>query len=122
VLLTSSSLLARAGPFERRGVDVLGFPAKNGRLALRPVLRALARRGVVSLLVEGGADIHGQLVRQGLWDRLVLFIAPKALGNLALPWLDLAGGKKMADALPLGAFTSEIVGGDALLQIDRRRS
>jgi diaminohydroxyphosphoribosylaminopyrimidine deaminase/5-amino-6-(5-phosphoribosylamino)uracil reductase len=122
VLLTSSSLLARAGPFERRGVDVLGFPAKNGRLALRPVLRALARRGVVSLLVEGGADIHGQLVRQGLWDRLVLFIAPKVLGNQALPWLDLAGGKKMADALPLGAFTSEIVGGDALLQIDRRRS
>ncbi len=122
ILLTASTQVERATAFERRGVEVLGFPARRGRLALRPVLEALAKRGIVSLLVEGGADLHGQFIQSGLWDRLVLFVAPMLLGKRALPWLDLPGGESMAEAAHLGSFTAETVGGDALLQISRTLS
>ena len=121
-LVTSSARLRRAARFERRSVSVLGLPGRAGHLPLGAVLAALAKRGIVTLLVEGGANLHGQFVRAQLWDRLVLFVAPKLLGNQGLPWLDLAGGERMAEAISLGAFTAETVGGDALLQVVRKRS
>jgi diaminohydroxyphosphoribosylaminopyrimidine deaminase/5-amino-6-(5-phosphoribosylamino)uracil reductase len=77
----------------------------------------LGKRGIVSLLVEGGAEVHGQLIAAGLWDRLLLFVAPKLLGGQALPWLSLPGGRRMAEAIPLGSFAAMTVGGDALLEV-----
>ncbi|HEY2031828.1 MAG TPA: bifunctional diaminohydroxyphosphoribosylaminopyrimidine deaminase/5-amino-6-(5-phosphoribosylamino)uracil reductase RibD, partial [Myxococcales bacterium] len=44
---------------------------------LRSALRRLAKRGITSVLVEGGAQVHGEFLRRGLWDELRLFIAPR---------------------------------------------
>jgi diaminohydroxyphosphoribosylaminopyrimidine deaminase/5-amino-6-(5-phosphoribosylamino)uracil reductase len=119
VLITASGQPGRTAAFERRGVGVVALEGKGRRLPLGLVLRTLAKRGIVSLLVEGGADLHGQFIRSGLWDRLVLFVAPKLLGSRALPWLDLLGGERMDEAIPLGSFTAEAIGGDAVLEIRR---
>jgi diaminohydroxyphosphoribosylaminopyrimidine deaminase/5-amino-6-(5-phosphoribosylamino)uracil reductase len=121
-LLTSSSNLRRTGQFERRGVSVLGLAGRGGHLPLAGVLSTLAKRGIVRLLVEGGANLHGQFIRGVLWDRLMLFVAPKLLGTQGLPWLDLPGGERMAEAIALGKFTLEELDGDVLLQAVRKRS
>jgi diaminohydroxyphosphoribosylaminopyrimidine deaminase/5-amino-6-(5-phosphoribosylamino)uracil reductase len=61
-------------------------------LDLPGVLRELGRRGVLRLLVEGGAQIHGALLDAGLVDRAAVFVAPCLLGDAqALP---LAAGRK----------------------------
>jgi diaminohydroxyphosphoribosylaminopyrimidine deaminase / 5-amino-6-(5-phosphoribosylamino)uracil reductase len=77
---------------------VLGMPPRKARLLtepgetivakgpLRGVLRDLARRGLTSVLVEGGARVHGAFLEAGLWDELRLFIAPKVFGKGALTW------------------------------------
>lgn len=77
---------------------VLGMPPRNARLLrepgetivakgpLREVLRDLAKRGLTSVLVEGGARVHGEFLRTGLWDELRLFVAPKIFGAGALSW------------------------------------
>ena len=49
----------------------------------------LAKRGLTSVLVEGGADVHGQFLARGLWDELRLFIAPKVFGRQELSWAGL---------------------------------
>ena len=52
------------------------------RVDLRQVLTVLARdAGVTSLLVEGGATIHGAFLRQKLVDHVNLFIAPIFAGS-----------------------------------------
>ena len=38
-------------------------------------------RGIQSLLVEGGATIHGAFIAAGLVDRVALFFAPRLLGG-----------------------------------------
>jgi diaminohydroxyphosphoribosylaminopyrimidine deaminase/5-amino-6-(5-phosphoribosylamino)uracil reductase len=57
---------------------------------LRAVLRRLARRGITSVLVEGGAAVHGEFLKTGLWDELRLFVAPKIFGKGALSWAGLS--------------------------------
>ena len=41
----------------------------------------LAGAGVTSVLVEGGAVLHTELIRQGLFDKLVVVVAPIVIGS-----------------------------------------
>ena len=80
---------------------ILGMPPPKARLLRQPgetivakgpiksVLRDLARRGLTSVLVEGGANVHGQFLARDLWDELRLFIAPKVFGRQELSWAGL---------------------------------
>ena len=79
---------------------------------LRPVLRRLARRGITTVLVEGGAMVHGAFLRAKLWDELRLFVAPKIFGADAISWAGFMGRP-----LDLQLRAVERVGSDALLWI-----
>jgi diaminohydroxyphosphoribosylaminopyrimidine deaminase/5-amino-6-(5-phosphoribosylamino)uracil reductase len=48
---------------------------------LEDVLDELGRRGVLQLLVEGGATVAGAFHRAGLVDRYVLYLAPALFGG-----------------------------------------
>jgi diaminohydroxyphosphoribosylaminopyrimidine deaminase/5-amino-6-(5-phosphoribosylamino)uracil reductase len=61
--------------------------APGGSVDLLSVLRDLGRRGVTSLLVEGGARIHGALLKQRLYDYAHLFYAPVFAGDQGLSFL-----------------------------------
>lgn len=51
------------------------------RIDLRKLLKTLRDMGVMHLLVEGGGYTVTQFLKEGLFDRLVLFQAPKLLGE-----------------------------------------
>ena len=66
---------------------------RNGRVDLRPLATRLADAGILSVLVEGGGEIHAYLLDHKLADELVLYIAPKVVGGPAKSWV---GGKGLA--------------------------
>lgn len=74
------------------------------------VLDALGRRGVLQVLVEGGATVHGALVREGLADEVVVYMGGAALGDgghpvlagLPVPSLDAAPRWRLVDVARLG--------------------
>ena len=63
------------------------------------LLGQLGMKGIRSLLVEGGAKVHGSFIKSGCVTRLQLFIAPKVVGGQsALSWCGDLGTKLIADA------------------------
>lgn len=65
---------------------------------LPDVLEDLARRGVLQLMVEGGATVAGAFHQQGLVDRYVFYMAPAMFGgNDARPLFDGPGAATMDD-------------------------
>lgn len=83
------------------GGRVLRLPARRGNIAAGAFLRAIGKEGVTSLLVEGGGRTAGWLVSAGAVDRLVLFLAPRLLGEgvravQGYRPLTVAGGKKLS--------------------------
>jgi diaminohydroxyphosphoribosylaminopyrimidine deaminase/5-amino-6-(5-phosphoribosylamino)uracil reductase len=68
---------------ERGGADVIVADGKDGRVDLRGILAELGRRGIMSLLIEGGAGVHGACFDAGLVDKVVVFVAPVILGGPA---------------------------------------
>ncbi len=86
----------------------------NGHVNLKQAMSQLYDNGVHSLLVEGGQQLSSALLREGLVDRLQLFIAPKLLGGGTRSILNL-GINRMEDILPFKSYTWNRVGCDMLL-------
>ncbi|MCP2248507.1 bifunctional diaminohydroxyphosphoribosylaminopyrimidine deaminase/5-amino-6-(5-phosphoribosylamino)uracil reductase RibD [Lentzea aerocolonigenes] len=64
------------------------------------VLTALAGRGVVDVLLEGGATVAGAFLRAGRIDRVLAYVAPAILGNGPAAVVD-AGVSTITDAVRL---------------------
>lgn len=56
-------------------------PAHGGGVDLVVMMMLLAKRQVNSIWVEAGASLAGALLQAGLVDELILYIAPKLLGD-----------------------------------------
>ncbi|MFQ5781417.1 MAG: RibD family protein, partial [Nitrospiria bacterium] len=48
-------------------------------IPFKTILKALAERGVTSLLIEGGGNVNGIALRAGEVDRVIFYISPKLL-------------------------------------------
>ena len=63
--------------------EILYAKEKSGRIDLSTFLNELANREHSSVLFECGATLAGALVEEKLFDEIILYIAPKFLGNNA---------------------------------------
>lgn len=83
---------------------------------LREELKQLASEGVTNILVEGGATLVGALLQQKLVDQILVFTAPKLVGDAAaLPAVQGMVCETMDDALELSLIGVERLGDDVLL-------
>ena len=89
---------ARKAVLEARGATVVHLPGADGRVDLPALLRDLAARGVNELHVEAGHRLNGALVRAGLVDEWLLYLAPTLLGP----------GRGMADMGPLDTLAQRL--------------
>jgi diaminohydroxyphosphoribosylaminopyrimidine deaminase/5-amino-6-(5-phosphoribosylamino)uracil reductase len=85
---------------------------------LGDLLDELGGRGVLQLMVEGGAQVVGSFHRAGLIDRYVLYVAPAFFGgSAAFPAIGGASVSTLADVWR-GRFDSvEQVGADLRIEI-----
>ncbi len=83
---------------------------------LEDELRRLAAEDVQSLLLEGGPTLAGAFLRAGLIDKVILFVAPKAVGGDDAPPLFAGpGAQTLAEAVPLAALEAGRSGEDVVL-------
>lgn len=71
----------RLKKWEDEGAEVLKVALREGRIPFLPLFQALADRGVLQVLVEGGPTVLGQLWQDGLMDRLITYVGPRLLGE-----------------------------------------
>src|SRR5690606_21337688 len=110
---------ALAGRGERHGeAEVVGIPARGGRLALDVLLDVLRRRGLRSIFVEGGGTTVSRFLEAKLLDRLQVAIAPLVIG-CGRPGLDVPGRDRIGDCLR-AAHRIFRMGDDVLIDCDLR--
>ena len=107
---------------------VLGQAPTNARVRpclelsgdLGGVLDELGRRGIVQVLVEGGATVARQFHQACLVDRYVIYLAPTFAGGDDNAPMFNGPGATTIDAMWRGTFRSVVqLGGDIRLEIDR---
>jgi diaminohydroxyphosphoribosylaminopyrimidine deaminase/5-amino-6-(5-phosphoribosylamino)uracil reductase len=69
----------------------------NGRVDVQTLLIELGKKGISHLLVEGGGELIGSFMSQGLWDRFICFVSPLIIGGEksknSVVWGDLINTK-----------------------------
>ncbi|MFA4892192.1 RibD family protein [Brevundimonas sp.] len=95
--------------------------ADHGRPSVGAVLSALKRRGVSSVLIEGGGQVAASFLRAGLVDRLEWFRAPILLGAEGRPCVAALALAKLADAPTFRRLSAEPVGDDLWERYDAVR-
>lgn len=119
VAVTDSASASRKRALLRRGIDVLTIPAVRGKVSLPALMRELGRRGVTSLLVEGGGEINAAMLKAKLVQHVRLYMAPALLGGVDAK--GLIGGKspaRLTSAFKLCNVTTRFVGSDLLVEGD----
>ena len=71
----------RRTALEALGATVTLLPGPGGKVDLTALLRDLAQREVNEVHVEAGHKLNGSLVREGLVDEFLLYLAPKLIGQ-----------------------------------------
>src|SRR6185295_16816945 len=109
-----SASARRRRALARAGAEVLVLPGRGGLVRIAAVLRALAARGVVSVLVEGGGDLAAQALRERVVDRLLVVSAPIVVGGDGRPMVAALGVRRLAGAPRLRDERTRRLGADVV--------
>lgn len=84
---------------------------------LKDLLRRLGKRGITSILLEGGGKINASFLKSKLIDKLNIFIAPKIIGGEKAPGFIMGDGiESLKDAYQLTDIDVKHFGNDILLE------
>jgi diaminohydroxyphosphoribosylaminopyrimidine deaminase/5-amino-6-(5-phosphoribosylamino)uracil reductase len=117
VACTDAALKEKKKALEKKGVEIL--PVKkdsNGRVSLAALLQKLGKRGISSVLVEGGASVATAFLEENLVDRLLVIVAPKIVGQ-GINAVGNLGIKKIEDALNFSFRKISRMGDDLIVDI-----
>jgi diaminohydroxyphosphoribosylaminopyrimidine deaminase/5-amino-6-(5-phosphoribosylamino)uracil reductase len=123
LILTALAALQDArtlAPLSTRGARIESVPVVAGRLVLGAVLERLAELEVNEVQVEAGATLAGELVQQSLVDELLLYVAPKLLGDKARPLLELPEPAGLSAARAFTLIDTQPLGDDLRLRLRPR--
>ena len=98
--------------FSRVSFEILSCRSDKSKLDLKDLLKKLAERGVVSVLVEGGPTLVTALLKQKLVDRVVHFISPTYLGE-GLSCINNLEIKKLTQRIGLKDVQVRLLGQDS---------
>ncbi|OOH70836.1 bifunctional diaminohydroxyphosphoribosylaminopyrimidine deaminase/5-amino-6-(5-phosphoribosylamino)uracil reductase RibD [Leptospirillum ferriphilum] len=112
----------RVARLEDKGARIFRLPAgPDGKgLRLSSLLAALLESRLLTLLVEGGAQVNGSFLQERLVDSIRLVLAPLLIGGEdALGWIGGRSPKRLVDAFRFpGPLRTRRLGEDLLISVD----
>jgi diaminohydroxyphosphoribosylaminopyrimidine deaminase/5-amino-6-(5-phosphoribosylamino)uracil reductase len=111
-IYTAASNDQKIAALESRGAHVILMGNGHGAVDLTAMQRDLARRGINELHVEAGATLNGALLRDGLVDEMLLYLAPMLIGSHARGMAHTDALENLAQAAALDFRSVELIGPD----------
>jgi diaminohydroxyphosphoribosylaminopyrimidine deaminase/5-amino-6-(5-phosphoribosylamino)uracil reductase len=102
------------------GAEILHCPDENSpepRVDLARLMQMLSRRGITSVLIEGGASVRASAIEAGIVDKVSFLVAPKLIGGVeAAPALGGEGAGFVHDAWNVQRMQARSLGADLLIE------
>ncbi|MFE8117461.1 bifunctional diaminohydroxyphosphoribosylaminopyrimidine deaminase/5-amino-6-(5-phosphoribosylamino)uracil reductase RibD [Brenneria goodwinii] len=98
-------------------VEQLRLPQHNGGIDLVALMMVLGKRQINSVWVEAGANLAGALLKAGVVDELIVYLAPKLLGDNARGLCVLPGLSQLSQAPEFEISDVRQIGPDLRLRL-----
>ncbi len=116
VFCTHGASVEKEARLQQAGAVVYRVEESSGHhVELTEVLGILGAKNIVSVLVEGGAGVHGSFLRHGLVHEVYLFIAPFFIGDSGLPLINGYANPQADSAAHLVDVAVQQLGDDTLI-------
>jgi diaminohydroxyphosphoribosylaminopyrimidine deaminase/5-amino-6-(5-phosphoribosylamino)uracil reductase len=116
IIVTSErSSHQKARAIESLGAQVWRIKLRQGRMPWTAILRKFAAKGVLSLMIEGGATTSAWALREKAVDKILFFYAPMILGGDGRVMIDALGVKRVRQAIPVQSMRVRQSGTDTLV-------
>ncbi len=117
IATTENAPKVKIRQLESAGAEVLVVRSDKGRVDLRELMRMLGKRGIMSVLIEGGAEVHASALKAGIVDKVILFVAPLLMtGRDSLCSIGGISPERLSHALRLQDVTARFVGQDLMIE------
>ncbi len=97
---------------EKAGAEVIHLPQGQDAIDLHALMGVLAEREVNEVMLETGAILSGAALRAGIIDELIIYMAPKLMGDGARGLFHTPGLESLADAVEVSIDDIRAVGDD----------
>ena len=84
---------------------------------MRKLMSLLGMKGITSVLIEGGGQVHASALKEKVVDKIVFFFAPTLIGGQNAPSVIAGEGiGALKDALKIKHLTVTPVGKDLMVE------
>jgi diaminohydroxyphosphoribosylaminopyrimidine deaminase / 5-amino-6-(5-phosphoribosylamino)uracil reductase len=116
IIITSNTAPRdKISALEDLGATVWRLPLREGAVPWLPVLKKLAKAGILSVLIEGGAITAASALKDKVVDKMLLFYAPKLLGGDARCMIDSLGVQHIKQSVAVQRLKVQKSGTDLLV-------
>jgi diaminohydroxyphosphoribosylaminopyrimidine deaminase/5-amino-6-(5-phosphoribosylamino)uracil reductase len=100
---------------QQMGVRVITIASIKGMVDVKELIKQLGKHEVTSIMLEGGSQLNSSMINAGLVDKVVIFTAPKLIGNGIGPIGNL-GIEKVNKAIPIKNPQCMRIGTDLMIE------
>jgi len=117
VATTNRASLRKKEHLEKMGARIISVASKGGAVSLKPLMRALGKLEVTSILLEGGTRLITSALNEDIVDKIFFFYAPKILGGRLAHGITAGKGvDKIRQAVKVRDLTVKKCGDDVLVE------
>ncbi|HET7765813.1 MAG TPA: bifunctional diaminohydroxyphosphoribosylaminopyrimidine deaminase/5-amino-6-(5-phosphoribosylamino)uracil reductase RibD [Burkholderiales bacterium] len=106
----------RIDALKNAGADAVVVPNERGKVELFKLMEELARRELNEIHVEGGTKLNGSLLRAGVVDELLVYLAPSVIGDSGRGMFSLPELTDLSQKMSVTIREVERVGADLRLR------
>ncbi|MBF0483247.1 MAG: bifunctional diaminohydroxyphosphoribosylaminopyrimidine deaminase/5-amino-6-(5-phosphoribosylamino)uracil reductase RibD [Candidatus Omnitrophica bacterium] len=78
---TNKASVNQVALLKHKGIEVIVCPVKNSKVDMKWLFKELAKKGIMSVLIEGGSEVIGSALKDGIVDKMHIYVAPKIVGD-----------------------------------------
>jgi len=114
ILVTSNKKSKKIDEIYNMGTEIMFY---TNKLRLRWLMKMLAKKGITSVIVEGGSGLSSYLLNEKIVDKVVFFIAPIIIGGKdSYPAIGGISCGRLKDAYKIKDIKIKKIGKDIMVE------
>lgn len=115
IATTNNAPKSEVKKLQQKGVNVIMTKSKKGMVDLQALVKQLGKHEISSVMIEGGSQLNSSAIKAGIVDKILIFTAPKIIGN-GKGAIGNLGVKKIDKAINLKTPVTKKIGKDILVE------
>ncbi|WP_414838720.1 bifunctional diaminohydroxyphosphoribosylaminopyrimidine deaminase/5-amino-6-(5-phosphoribosylamino)uracil reductase RibD [Carnobacterium sp. TMP28] len=117
VATTSRASSEKIATLTKKGIEVIVLSQRDNRVDLRELMKKLGAKNIDSILLEGGATLNFSALKEGIVDKVHVYLSPKIIGGKdAKTVVEGEGISSLENAFQLKRLNPVMVGEDLLIE------